>query len=207
MTLSPLVDMLNHTPADGVDMQYSRIGMEMVADRDYRNGEEICLQYGHHTNATLFVEYGFCLRENPTRVLLLDSVLKPRMSLVHQEWLRERNYWADWAIDEDGSPSFRTEVALRAARVKGSDLIEDEGEGRLLRQMVEGMREAYAEDAVTRDLCTLLEESRQEADTKLSHMQQLAVRETEVKNALSNLELIWREQSELAVHCLDKLRT
>lgn len=112
-TLAPLLDMANHTPVPGRECKVrfsGKDGLELLAPSDgLALGDEVCITYGPHSNATLLAEYGFVLPPdacggadwpgNPHSEVNVDDAVA---QLVHAqgevgEWkqhiLQEQGYW------------------------------------------------------------------------------------------------------------------
>lgn len=63
LALLPVADLFNHA-AVGCKVSYGSDGYEIVADREYSKGDEVCTSYGEHSNDFLLAEYGFLLQDN-----------------------------------------------------------------------------------------------------------------------------------------------
>lgn len=63
LALLPVADLFNHA-AVGCQASFSADSYEIIADRDYRIGDEICTSYGDHANDFFLAEYGFLLQDN-----------------------------------------------------------------------------------------------------------------------------------------------
>ncbi|KAJ6782410.1 hypothetical protein PWT90_06184 [Aphanocladium album] len=63
LALLPVADLFNHA-AVGCQVSYSSDGYEIIADRTYSKGEEVCTSYGDHSNDFLLAEYGFVMQNN-----------------------------------------------------------------------------------------------------------------------------------------------
>ena len=81
-TLAPLLDMANHTkhPKKECRVRFSSMdGLELYAplDASLQEGEEVCITYGLHDNATLLTEYGFVLSHH----------------VGEDDWQKQANHW------------------------------------------------------------------------------------------------------------------
>ncbi len=64
LALLPVADLFNHA-AFGCHVSYRGDSYEIIADREYSRGDEVCTSYGDHSNDFLLAEYGFLLQNNP----------------------------------------------------------------------------------------------------------------------------------------------
>lgn len=62
-TLAPIFDMCNHTSGSGGQLKASSTqhALTLRVPYDLTKGDEVCIQYGSHSNVKLLVEYGFVL--------------------------------------------------------------------------------------------------------------------------------------------------
>ncbi|KAG8935938.1 hypothetical protein FRC02_005413 [Tulasnella sp. 418] len=132
LTLCPVIDLANHTATESQSCQVIREldgSLQLIAPPNgLKKGDEVLLQYGAHSNTTLFTEYGFVIPrsldgdgEDGGGEILIDTA----MSLLFQErqqfpWIKSvlenRGYWNDWALythPPPAHPSFRVLPALR----------------------------------------------------------------------------------------------
>lgn len=63
LALLPVADLFNHA-AVGCKVSYCADSYEIIADRKYLKGDEVCTSYGEHSNDFLLAEYGFLLQNN-----------------------------------------------------------------------------------------------------------------------------------------------
>jgi histone-lysine N-methyltransferase SETD3 len=73
-SLVPFVDMLNHERGPNTRWDYdpgSRV-FSLMAQRNYRPGEEVCSDYGRKPNTVLLLHYGFCIEDNEADEAVLD---------------------------------------------------------------------------------------------------------------------------------------
>ncbi|KAK5075732.1 hypothetical protein LTR70_010040 [Exophiala xenobiotica] len=111
LALVPFADYFNHVDV-GCKVTFSSTGYTFCAERKIRKGEEICTNYGNHSNDFLLAEYGFVLEDNKWDEIPLDKVLLTLFSAKQKEILQEENFWGDYVLDEH-SVCYRTQVAVR----------------------------------------------------------------------------------------------
>lgn len=63
LALLPVADLFNHA-ASGCNVSYCDDSYDIIADRRYSQGDEVCTSYGEHSNDFLLAEYGFLLQNN-----------------------------------------------------------------------------------------------------------------------------------------------
>ncbi|CAK7226576.1 hypothetical protein SCUCBS95973_006247 [Sporothrix curviconia] len=118
IAMQPVADLFNHAADRGCKAAYSAKSFSFVADRVYKEGDEVPISYGAHANDALLVEYGFVLDENRWDEVSLDAVLLPRLSSSPGDIVRENleaaGFWGSYMIDA-ATPGgcYRTQVALR----------------------------------------------------------------------------------------------
>ncbi|CAN3366775.1 ribosomal lysine N-methyltransferase 2 [Diutina catenulata] len=113
-TMAPYVDFINHSCQDQCKLKIDGRGFQVYTTTSYKPDEQLFLSYGPHSNEFLLCEYGFVMATNTWNDLDVTHLLLPRLerSGYHRDWLRDNDYYGDYTIGYDGSPSFRTEVAL-----------------------------------------------------------------------------------------------
>lgn len=124
VTLAPFADFLNHTcnTGDSVKIDIDGRGLVIQSRVAYKKGDEIFLSYGPHDNATLLTEYGFVVDQNPWDCIDISSSITPKLKKGHVAALYTLNYIGDqFTINNDGSPSFRTVMAIAALLEPGLD--------------------------------------------------------------------------------------
>ena len=142
-TLAPLLDMANHTkhPKKECRVRFSLMdGLELYAplESPLLEGEEVCITYGLHDNATLLTEYGFVLPYhvgeddqqiqanqwlgNPHAGVWLDEAVEHMVQSQGEAgaWkrtlLQQAGYWGDYTMHPcpaPAHPSHRLHTALR----------------------------------------------------------------------------------------------
>eukprot|EP00890_Picochlorum_soloecismus_P004729 jgi/Picsp_1/5257/NSC_02619-R1_set domain-containing protein len=75
--LCPILDFANHAPESKSYIRYnpSANSVEIVADRVYKPGDQICINYGEKTNGEILLSYGFIPMNNPYDACLLDLTI------------------------------------------------------------------------------------------------------------------------------------
>jgi histone-lysine N-methyltransferase SETD3 len=75
----PVVDLLNHDPTSQVGHVYSDADgiFRVVTQQPWAPGHEICLNYGHVSNARLLMLYGFALPDNPYASIEVYASMSP----------------------------------------------------------------------------------------------------------------------------------
>ncbi|KAF5381005.1 hypothetical protein D9615_003936 [Tricholomella constricta] len=145
LTLCPILDFANHTTRSN-NMSPQRLMADKTAappkmfERDFtilspssipiRQGDELYLNYGAHSNRTLFVDYGF-VNHVPKDIFLrgeahgesdvqsaIERLFEARGDLGTwmKEVLKSERYWGDWTLHMQPSPahpSYRLITALR----------------------------------------------------------------------------------------------
>jgi len=102
-----------------------------TTDHPIEQGQELYLQYGHHSNRALFTEYGFVNRVSTTAVAsgqfsgeidvqaLVEVLFLSRGGSLRdllRTILEDEGYWGDWTLHSAPSPahpSYRLITALR----------------------------------------------------------------------------------------------
>jgi hypothetical protein len=127
--LIPFMDLFNHD-TEGCDTHFDAKGYSVIAEKDYKAGEEIYVSYGPHSNDFLLIEYGFILSENSNDYTTLDHLILPLLSKEQEEILKEDKFYGKYILSPESSTCHRTQSALRlltfpyrryAAFISGSD--------------------------------------------------------------------------------------
>ncbi|KAF5000852.1 hypothetical protein FGRMN_1460 [Fusarium graminum] len=108
----PTADLFNHAD-QGCTLAYSALGYSVQADRVYRQGEEVYVSYGPHSNDFLLTEYGFILDTNRWDEVYLDEVILPRLNKTQRADLKSINFLGRYVLDDQTLGCHRTQVALR----------------------------------------------------------------------------------------------
>jgi hypothetical protein len=115
MVLQPVADLFNHAD-DGCSVTFDAESYVIKTDRSYASGEEIFINYGHHSNDFLLVEYGFILEANKWDETSLDGVLRPMLAEAgggREKWVDEAGFLGNYMLDRS-TVCWRTQTALRA---------------------------------------------------------------------------------------------
>eukprot|EP00667_Euglena_gracilis_P012234 EG_transcript_12553 len=71
--MAPGIDFANHSPDALLIPEWTEAGdLSLVADRDYRAGEQVFICYGHKPNLEFLLHYGFILDSNPIDKVRLE---------------------------------------------------------------------------------------------------------------------------------------
>ncbi|KAK4181215.1 hypothetical protein QBC36DRAFT_122516 [Triangularia setosa] len=130
MILQPVADLLNHSDG-GCEAAFDPSCFTISADRDYKQGEELYICYGKHSNDFLMVEYGFCPEKNRWDEVCIDDVVLEEMTEQEKERLDGRGFLGEYMIDErTPGGCYRTRVALmlKCVRVEEWERLVEEGE-------------------------------------------------------------------------------
>ncbi|KAF8741349.1 Oxidoreductase family, C-terminal alpha/beta domain, partial [Rhizoctonia solani] len=189
VTMCPILDFANHTPIDSLSITQDEFalgdGMAFSTLGPMKNGDQVYLRYGGHSNAFLFSEYGFVLPLGLQGAHITDGeiVIDPDLeeqfegaknSQLKQELLRDRNYWGDWTFHVQGGearPSYRVITALRLLHVSINPENDSNHELQLWEDSIMGLVDNVSEENELKvrqsviDLCkTVVERSK----TKIS---------------------------------------
>ncbi|KAF4952596.1 hypothetical protein FGADI_6668 [Fusarium gaditjirri] len=108
----PTADLFNHAD-QGCRLAYSALGYSVQADKVYRQGEEVYVSYGPHSNDFLLSEYGFILDSNRWDEVYLDEVILPKLNKTQRADLESINFLGRYTLDDQTLGCHRTQVALR----------------------------------------------------------------------------------------------
>ncbi|CAI7604500.1 unnamed protein product [Penicillium bialowiezense] len=75
--LLPLIDLPNHRPMAKVEWRAGEEDIGLIVLEDLAPGHEISNNYGPRNNEQLLVNYGFCLKNNPTDYRIVHLGVKP----------------------------------------------------------------------------------------------------------------------------------
>ncbi|GAB1518790.1 hypothetical protein RhiTH_001855 [Rhizoctonia solani] len=191
-------------------------GMAFSTPGPIKNGDQVYLRYGGHSNAFLFSEYGFVLplglqgAHITNGEIIVDPDLEDRFQgaknfKLKRELLRDRNYWGDWTFhvqDGEARPSYRVIIALRLLHVSINSEDDSNHELQLWEDSIMGLVDNVSEENELKvrqsviDLCkTIVERSK----TKISYVRsQVADREAsgpvEWLHVLDMIEQLWEEE-------------
>ncbi|RGP74283.1 ribosomal n-lysine methyltransferase set11 [Fusarium sporotrichioides] len=108
----PTADLFNHQD-QGCKLVYSALGYSVQTDRAYKQGEEVYVSYGPHSNDFLLTEYGFILDTNRWDEVYLDEVILPLLSKTQRAELESVGFLGRYTLDDQTPGCHRTQVALR----------------------------------------------------------------------------------------------
>ncbi|CAK7238622.1 MAG: hypothetical protein STHCBS139747_000039 [Sporothrix thermara] len=226
IAMQPVADLFNHAADHGCKAAYAAQGFSFVADRVYREGDEVPISYGAHANDALLVEYGFVLDENRWDEASLDAVLLPRLASspgdIVREDLEAAGFWGSYMIDA-ATPGgcYRTQVALRRL-LCGSNATAAPGTGtrtgttsaarrRAWQQFVEGggddEDESDASKRALRDLLLeCLDDMAELANKTLGKLERLGKAGVGSDSQRNLLALRWKQIEALVAQAAKKLR-
>ena len=162
----PVVDMLNHAPTSQVGHTYSDVdGMfRVITQQPWAPGEEICLNYGHVSNARLLMLYGFALPNNPYASIEVYASMSPSAPQVKQDALAHMGILTATPFEvtatalpatllaflrvqhaRDDESTSVTALAMAAARPLSAET--ERAACEALRTALEAMRDAYPDTA------------------------------------------------------------
>ncbi|CAE6460995.1 unnamed protein product [Rhizoctonia solani] len=220
VTMCPILDFANHTSIDSLSITQDEFalgdGMAFSTPGPIKNGDQVYLRYGGHSNAFLFSEYGFVLplglqgAHITNGEIIVDPDLEDRFQgaknfKLKRELLRDRNYWGDWTFhvqDGEARPSYRVIIALRLLHVSINSEDDSNHELQLWEDSIMGLVDNVSEENELKvrqsviDLCkTIVERSK----TKISYVRsQVADREAsgpvEWLHVLDMIEQLWEEE-------------
>jgi hypothetical protein len=75
LALVPVFDMLNHSFTPNAVIEIRDGTVHVMASQDIRAGEQVCISYGCHDNAFLWLEYGFTLVGNELDGVEINSFM------------------------------------------------------------------------------------------------------------------------------------
>ena len=156
MALNPFADYFNHIDVGGCSVSFSPRGYTISTSKPVKEGEEICISYGCHSNDFLLAEYGFILQENKWDEVSLDHCIVPRLSNEQRGLLEDAGFFGQYVLDGQGV-CHRTQVALRMLCLSVKqwqrfvDGLGDEGEDQVVvDQLLLEILESYRADAMTK---------------------------------------------------------
>lgn len=114
MVLQPVADLFNHSP-QGCSVGFTHEGFTITTTTAAKEGEEMFIRYGSHSNDFLLVEYGFILPSdmNSFDEISLDAYILPLLSEGDKDMLEAKSFLGSYMLDAE-TICYRTQVALRA---------------------------------------------------------------------------------------------
>ncbi|KAI0341678.1 SET domain-containing protein [Trametopsis cervina] len=249
MAMCPILDLANHaptnshifpvlpssifSPAPGARKNKSHgLGGDYMflstSERSIQTGEELFLKYGEHSNAKLFVEYGFvngwskgdCQRGGFVGEVnlkyVVEEIFEKRGAVG--AWMRsvleEEGYWGDWTMHSSPTPahpSYRLMAALRLYHIVSESVTQLPSDHESLvddwRRVLIGQQDLISStnEQKWRDhLVELCERVAKSAELGLGHLastvERLRERDTPpwFNWMVGNIRLLWQEELEVA---------
>lgn len=72
LSMTPLLDMLNHDPEVGTKAKIKDGELSLDVDKTFKAGEEVFISYGELTNLETLCDYGFISKNNPCNAETID---------------------------------------------------------------------------------------------------------------------------------------
>ncbi|KIJ69446.1 hypothetical protein HYDPIDRAFT_106062 [Hydnomerulius pinastri MD-312] len=229
LTMCPILDFANHTldkphitPVPSNADIWNAAPVKSIGDgfkflspdnATIREGDEIYLTYGSHSNKTLFVEYGFVndIPKDIPRITgevdvqdILEEIVSenPRLGGVVKDVLVTEGYWGNWVLHstkDSAQPSWRLITALRLHHlVVGAGTAEDDTI-QVWRDVIAGKRERISDDneqlwrGTVVHLCDVVV-SRAEQNLRSSSGGFASGQDTWVPWMHENIRTLWREE-------------
>lgn len=221
ITMCPLLDFANHSisaPNFNTPL-HRRKGHpipSMIAppDRGLKAGDQIFLLYGHHSNETMFTEYGFTDMNAPSEICIDEAVEKlfedAKDGAEKSRILRDRGYWGDWSLHANPAPahpSYRLIPILRLLHIS----LRDEKVIRRWEQTVAGLLDEVSTtntNSFRSTLTSLCQKYHSEAVNHLTRSNQiegLSGARSHQPMAAINRDLLWREQRDVTALVMESI--
>ncbi|KAM3497804.1 hypothetical protein MY10362_008859 [Beauveria mimosiformis] len=110
LALLPVADLFNHASV-GCKVSYCAESYDIVADREYEKGDEVCTSYGKHSNDFLLAEYGFLLQNNANDRFDPEDLISSGSSLEETALLKQMKTLA--ALDQLCGPATSDEGRVK----------------------------------------------------------------------------------------------
>jgi hypothetical protein len=139
LALIPVADLFNHADA-GCRVYYSPEGYHIVADRNYKKGEELFISYSNHSNDYNLLEYGFIPDENPSDDAYIDDIIVPKLSESQKAELKKEDLLGEYPLGETTEEFRRTQAVLRLLSCTAKEFkrfLNDEEEGSAVQSRVD----------------------------------------------------------------------
>ncbi|CAK7229650.1 hypothetical protein SEUCBS140593_007319 [Sporothrix eucalyptigena] len=211
IAMQPVADLFNHAADRGCKAAYSAQGFSFVADRVYREGDEVPISYGAHANDALLVEYGFILDENRWDEVSLDAALLPKLSSspndIWREDLEAAGFWGNYMIDA-ATPGgcYRTQVALRRLLAGTTGAVKRAA----WQQFVDGGGDGDGDDdeseAIQDQVLECLDEMAETAHKTLAKIERLGKAGVGTDSQRNLLTLRWKQIEAMVAQAAKKLR-
>jgi hypothetical protein len=177
MVLQPVADLFNHSP-DGCNVAFDEASFTITTTGVVKQGDELFIRYGSHSNDFLLVEYGFTLpgSMNPWDEVCLDEYLCPRFTKKQRAELEEAGFWAKYMLDSS-TACYRTHTALRMLCCSYTRW----------RDVLEGLRgEDEDQEAVDEELVEVLKKCDEDVWRNLTELEDCTAGNGEMKIALKD---------------------
>lgn len=112
IALNPFADYFNHMDLKTASASFSPSGYVITASQPIKQGDEIYISYGNHSNDFLLAEYGFVMERNKWDEILLDEFVLPLFTEQQKGKLEEAGFLGKWVLDGEGV-CYRTQIAVR----------------------------------------------------------------------------------------------
>ncbi|KAJ1311048.1 hypothetical protein OPQ81_009553 [Rhizoctonia solani] len=226
VTMCPILDFANHTSMDSVSIIQDEFalgdGMAFSTSSPIKEGDQIYLRYGGHSNAFLFSEYGFVLPLDLKKAhitnaeITIDSDVEELLRgaknfKCKEQLLKDKNYWGDWSLHvnlEDGEarPSYRVIPALRLLHIALDSKGNMNRELRFWEDSILGLTENVSmenESKVRESVIALCERIVRRSIKKISQIKSQMAGNKSTKPAewlrvLSTIERLWEEERYVA---------
>ncbi|CAK7270867.1 hypothetical protein SEPCBS119000_004308 [Sporothrix epigloea] len=211
IAMQPVADLFNHTAEGGCKVSYTAQGFSFVADRAYKQGDEVLISYGAHANDALLVEYGFVLDNNRWDEVSLDAVLLPKLSSspggLMRDDLEAAGFWGSYMIDA-ATPSgcYRTQVALRRLLCGTTVTAKRAAWQRFVEGGGDDDDDEASSDALRKLLLECLDGMAELANSSLAKLERLGKANVGTGMQRSLLALRWRQIEAMVAQAAQSLR-
>ncbi|KAL7795174.1 hypothetical protein V8C37DRAFT_45941 [Trichoderma ceciliae] len=162
LALIPVADLFNHT-VTGCKVYYSPEGYHIVADREYRKGDELLISYSSHSNDYNLLEYGFIPDENPSDDVYIDDVVMPKLSESQKAELKRRDLLGEYPLGSSAEKFPRTQGVLRLLSCTDGQF-DEYLDGNEKGHLVQDRIDAYLVDLLGEFLSDIIAKRLQEVD-------------------------------------------
>ncbi|KAG5981045.1 hypothetical protein E4U54_006694, partial [Claviceps lovelessii] len=198
MVLQPVADLFNHAP-DGTlalcHVVFNEDCYTFTTSRSCKDGEELFIRYGPHSNDFLLVEYGFALPSglNKWDEVGLDPYMCPLFMAQQKHTLDEAGFWGKYMLDAE-TPCYRTQTALRLLCLSEPQW----------RAVLDGQRDEDEDaEAVNRELLKVLRRCEKDVKSKVMDLDRCAAGDEEMTDRLRQR---WLQIKELVASNMSRLQ-
>lgn len=194
MVLQPVADLFNHSP-NGCRVAFDDTFFTITTTTPVKQGDELFIRYGSHSNDFLLVEYGFTLPGslNPWDEICLDDYLCPLFTKKQRMELEEIGFWGKYMLDSD-TACYRTQTALRMLCCTYTQW----------RDVLDGVRDEDTDQEVVNEaLVEVLERFDKDARRRLEELDGCAVGNTDMRSALRDR---WLQIQEMVAATIARLQ-